>query len=184
MCTLPVVLQELGSKGGGLVPTAQHPSAHTPPSSRGLSLAYSLRKMSERYRVGGGVQKGTRSPRSRREVRCVCTWVSCVREAYDWGVCRRSPQWLHASGTPLILFLCTPPWPLGEGCGRPAWSGATGRALSRLEHMHGSFMTGAAPRLGTAPCLPAPRKPSPCSSPRSARFSLKSFSPHRHNHWV
>lgn len=89
---------------------------------------------------------------------------------------------LHPAGTPLILFLCTPPWPLGEGC--PAWSGATGRALSRLEHMHGSFMTGAAPRLGTAPCLPAPRKPSPCSSPRSARFSLKSFSPHRHNHWV
>lgn len=89
---------------------------------------------------------------------------------------------LHPAGTPLILFLCTPPWPLGEGC--PAWSGATGRALSHLEHMHGSFMTGAAPRLGTAPCLPAPRKPSPCSSPRSAHFSLKSFSPHRHNHWV
>lgn len=49
----------------------------------------------------------------KEEVRCVCTWVSCVREAYDWGVCRRSPQWLHAAGTPPHPFPLHPslaPW--------------------------------------------------------------------------
>lgn len=84
-------------------PVSTHPHA----SSWGLSF-FIPRKMSERCRVGGGLTERNERPTVQGEVRRVCTWASCVPEAHDWGVCRRSPQCCIHSEHPLILFLSAP----------------------------------------------------------------------------
>lgn len=120
-------------------------------------------------------------------MRRVCTWAKVVSQKPTTGVCGDGHPSVASCRHPLILSspphaLCPflAPW---QRVRVPSLVRGHREGHSCLEHMHGSFMTGAAPRQKQLPA-PAPRKPSPCSSPRSACFSLKSFSPHQHNHWV